>query len=260
MNTPAPQPCLHPNARHQHGTRTAYIADRCRCPDCCTANTTYEQNRVRAHLYGLWTTTVVNSEPARRHVNTLRAAGPRPSPDRRARGCLHGRAGKAALRPRRSPAVSQDQHDHRATPPGRPGSGPHRLRSRRPRRRTGNPPTHPVPGLGRVVDPAARRPGRYRQAIPASSAAARPAHRGNRHRSPGSVRPDVERHSEKPRPSRRHRRHPHPQPGTRTGLAPTNGLGQHRRSQRNPHPNRPNQGQPHRVQHRLIRAIHHRAA
>ena len=45
MNTPAPQPCLHPNARHQHGTRTAYVADKCRCPDCCTANTTYEQNR-----------------------------------------------------------------------------------------------------------------------------------------------------------------------------------------------------------------------
>ena len=75
MNTPAPQPCLHPNARHQHGTRTAYIADKCRCPECRTANTTYEQNRVRAHLYGRWTTTVVNSEPARRHVNTLRAAG-----------------------------------------------------------------------------------------------------------------------------------------------------------------------------------------
>ena len=74
MNTPAPQPCLHPNARHQHGTRTAYVADECRCPECCTANTTYEQNRVRAHLYGRWTT-FVDAEPARRHVNTLRAAG-----------------------------------------------------------------------------------------------------------------------------------------------------------------------------------------
>ena len=37
------------SARHP----VAYVADMCRCPECCTANTTYEQKRVRAHVYGL---------------------------------------------------------------------------------------------------------------------------------------------------------------------------------------------------------------
>lgn len=70
-----PQRCRHPLARHQHGTRTAYVADKCRCQECRTANSTYEQRRVRAHAYGRWTATFVDAEPARRHVNTLRAAG-----------------------------------------------------------------------------------------------------------------------------------------------------------------------------------------
>lgn len=70
-----PQPCRHPIARHQHGTRAAYVADRCRCQECSNANTTYEQRRVRAHAFGRWTATFVDAEPARRHVNALRAAG-----------------------------------------------------------------------------------------------------------------------------------------------------------------------------------------
>ena len=70
-----PQPCRHPIARHQHGTRAAYVADKCRCPECCTAQATYEQKRIRAHAYGRWTSTFVDAEPARRHVNTLRASG-----------------------------------------------------------------------------------------------------------------------------------------------------------------------------------------
>jgi hypothetical protein len=70
-----PQPCRHPVARHQHGTRIAYVADKCRCRECCTANSDYEQRRLRAHAYGRWAPTLVDAEPVRRHVNTLRAAG-----------------------------------------------------------------------------------------------------------------------------------------------------------------------------------------
>ena len=69
-----PKPCLHPIAEHQHGTYACYTLDACRCEPCCAAQTAYEQNRVRQQAYGRWDN-LVAAEPARRHVNRLRAQG-----------------------------------------------------------------------------------------------------------------------------------------------------------------------------------------
>jgi len=66
--------CAHPRARHQHGTRTAYVADRCRCPDCREANRLAGRARSRAIAYGRWTP-YVDTTPIRQHVQRLRAAG-----------------------------------------------------------------------------------------------------------------------------------------------------------------------------------------
>jgi hypothetical protein len=38
-----PRECTHPQARHRHGTRTAYVKDRCRRTDC-TADSTGRRN------------------------------------------------------------------------------------------------------------------------------------------------------------------------------------------------------------------------
>lgn len=76
MTHPAPdrQPCHHPRARHQHGTRAAYVADRCRCGDCREANRVDAAARRRAVAYGRWQP-FVDAAPARRHIERLRAAG-----------------------------------------------------------------------------------------------------------------------------------------------------------------------------------------
>ena len=39
--------CSHPQARHRHGTRTAYVKDRCRCTDCTAANTAASRTATR---------------------------------------------------------------------------------------------------------------------------------------------------------------------------------------------------------------------
>lgn len=66
--------CHHPRARHRHGTRAAYVADRCRCDDCREANRADAAARRRAIAYGRWQP-YVDAAPVRQHIERLRAAG-----------------------------------------------------------------------------------------------------------------------------------------------------------------------------------------
>jgi hypothetical protein len=69
-----PRECTHPQARHQHGTRTAYVKDRCRCTDCTAANTAASRIVTRERIYGRWHP-YVDAGPVREHIAALRAAG-----------------------------------------------------------------------------------------------------------------------------------------------------------------------------------------
>jgi hypothetical protein len=66
--------CSHPRARHVHGTRAAYVKDRCRCTDCTAANTAAGRAVHRAQTYGRWAP-FVDAAPVRKHIRELRAAG-----------------------------------------------------------------------------------------------------------------------------------------------------------------------------------------
>ena len=66
--------CTHPQARHRHGTRAAYVKDRCRCPDCTAANTTASRIATRERIYGRWHP-YVDAGPVREHIAALRGAG-----------------------------------------------------------------------------------------------------------------------------------------------------------------------------------------
>jgi DNA-binding Xre family transcriptional regulator len=69
-----PKPCLHKIADHQHGTRTAYVLDRCRCLRCAKANALSENERYRQKAYGRYDK-YVDAEPVRAHVRELSAQG-----------------------------------------------------------------------------------------------------------------------------------------------------------------------------------------
>jgi hypothetical protein len=66
--------CRHPRAAHVHGTRAAYVADRCRCCACREANREAARRRRRAIAYGRWQP-YVDASPVRAHVKRLRDAG-----------------------------------------------------------------------------------------------------------------------------------------------------------------------------------------
>lgn len=66
--------CTHPQARHRHGTRAAYVKDRCRCPECTAANTAASRTATRERIYGRWHP-YVDAAPVRDHIAALRAAG-----------------------------------------------------------------------------------------------------------------------------------------------------------------------------------------
>jgi transcriptional regulator with XRE-family HTH domain len=67
--------CIHPKARHQHGTPQGYIADKCRCDPCTNANSDYADRRRRNIAYGRWGHDFTDAQPVREHVLELRAAG-----------------------------------------------------------------------------------------------------------------------------------------------------------------------------------------
>lgn len=63
--------CHCPRARHQHGTRNAYVIDRCRCRACRDANITYAATLTRQHLYGRRHEHRVPARETREHVQLL---------------------------------------------------------------------------------------------------------------------------------------------------------------------------------------------
>jgi hypothetical protein len=70
--------CRHERVRHEHGTRPAYVRDRCRCRDCRKANNESQrryQQRKAQQQWGTATPTFVDAEPVRAHVRSLMAAG-----------------------------------------------------------------------------------------------------------------------------------------------------------------------------------------
>ena len=69
-----PKPCHHKHARHVHGTRLAYVLDKCRCLPCAAANAAYERDTTRQKAYGRWNG-LVDAEPARAHIQGLMDAG-----------------------------------------------------------------------------------------------------------------------------------------------------------------------------------------
>lgn len=66
--------CQCKRAQHQHGTRTAYVVDRCRCRSCRDANTAAERERGRQKLYGRYDK-LVDASDVRAHLQELMAAG-----------------------------------------------------------------------------------------------------------------------------------------------------------------------------------------
>ena len=66
--------CTHPAAGHVHGTRVAYVKDRCRCTDCTAANAAAGRAVHRAQTFGRWRP-FVDAAPVREHIRDLRAAG-----------------------------------------------------------------------------------------------------------------------------------------------------------------------------------------
>lgn len=69
------QDCQCKRANHQHGTRNAYVVDKCRCDDCTTAATDYERARRRAIVYGRYDVGRVDADPVRTHIRYLQENG-----------------------------------------------------------------------------------------------------------------------------------------------------------------------------------------
>jgi len=66
--------CSHAERRHVHGTRAAYVRDRCRCTSCTTANTAASRAANRERAYGRWQP-LTDAKPVNDHLVALRAAG-----------------------------------------------------------------------------------------------------------------------------------------------------------------------------------------
>jgi hypothetical protein len=66
--------CSHERSPHRHGTRVAYVKDRCRCPNCTAANTAASRTRYRQQAIGRWQPFTV-AGAVREHLAALRAAG-----------------------------------------------------------------------------------------------------------------------------------------------------------------------------------------
>lgn len=61
-----------------HGTRSRYVADRCRCEPCTAANRDYHRSNERRRAHASANPArqyLVDAEPARQHVHSLQAAG-----------------------------------------------------------------------------------------------------------------------------------------------------------------------------------------
>jgi len=66
--------CTHPGISHAHGTRAAYVSDRCGCIRCRAANRAAEQHRTAAIALGKWDPFAA-PEPVQEHLERLRQQG-----------------------------------------------------------------------------------------------------------------------------------------------------------------------------------------
>jgi hypothetical protein len=66
--------CEHPGIPHVHGTRVAYVSDRCGCTLCRAANRGTDQRRTAAIALGRWEP-FVDSRPVRDHLLQMRKEG-----------------------------------------------------------------------------------------------------------------------------------------------------------------------------------------
>lgn len=66
--------CQHLQVAHLHGTREAYVADRCRCEACTVANRVAGRARRTALAHGTWMP-YVNSAATRHHLERLSQRG-----------------------------------------------------------------------------------------------------------------------------------------------------------------------------------------
>ena len=66
--------CGHPGIPHAHGTRTAYVSDRCGCTRCRAANRAAEEHRTAAIAVGRWSP-YADAQPVREHLERLRQEG-----------------------------------------------------------------------------------------------------------------------------------------------------------------------------------------
>lgn len=63
--------CQCKRAQHIHGTRTAYVVDKCRCRPCTDASAKEQSTRSRLQAYGRYDSGRVDAQPVREHVAAL---------------------------------------------------------------------------------------------------------------------------------------------------------------------------------------------
>ncbi|GAB3166969.1 hypothetical protein GCM10027059_26780 [Myceligenerans halotolerans] len=100
-----PKPCPH-DGRHEHGTRNAYVLDRCRCLPCAKAASEYESWRKRQRAYGRDAFT--DAEPVREHVRRLMDAGMGLKTVAARTGVSHGTLAKLVYGTRRPDGTRRD--------------------------------------------------------------------------------------------------------------------------------------------------------
>lgn len=67
--------CQCKRAKHAHGTRTAYVVDKCHCRPCTDAASQVESTRRRMKAYGRYDIGRVDAQPVREHIAALMEYG-----------------------------------------------------------------------------------------------------------------------------------------------------------------------------------------
>jgi transcriptional regulator with XRE-family HTH domain len=67
--------CQCKRALHVHGTRTAYVVDKCRCRPCTDASAKVQAERSRLQAYGRYDSGRVDAQPVREHIAMLMEYG-----------------------------------------------------------------------------------------------------------------------------------------------------------------------------------------